>query len=244
MEQYDSLEHSNVYQNRAEELIKKGDATNAFPLLDAAEREQNTPAGREAWQALGDEGQANWHKVMADLYRQLNQLGDRVGPHHHHQNGAKIKHHTTQAEWARRGPNRRSQDCQTLAQQSLGKQSKALAWLQKASGQWNTPAGQEAWQILGDTGQASWHDKMAELYTQLRKPDLAREHTEQAEWVRKGPIGRATSHQLEAKEAITNGNPQDAIPHLNQAAEQWESREGQEAWDRLGTEKRANGVFF
>ncbi|MDR2372034.1 MAG: hypothetical protein LBD60_02710 [Puniceicoccales bacterium] len=85
---------------------------------------------------------------------------------------------------------------------------------------------------------------MAELYTQLRKPDLAREHTEQAEWARKGPIGRVTSHQLEAKKAITNGNPQDAISHLNQAAEQWESREGQEAWDRLGTEKRANWCFL
>jgi hypothetical protein len=115
------LERSNAYQNRAEELIKKGDATNAFPLLNAAEREQNTPAGREAWQALGDEKQANWHEKMADLCTHLNQLGNRVGPQHRQQNDAKIRHHTTQAEWAQRGPNRRSQDCQALAQQLLGK---------------------------------------------------------------------------------------------------------------------------
>jgi hypothetical protein len=241
-------DRSNRYQALADEAIKNNKPLVAELHLQKVAKQWNTPAGQKAWQALDDQGQVEWHSKMADLYNQVLQLGTRLNqlvPRTQQRLVNKAKHHTTQAKLAQMDPNKRSQLYQNLAKKALadGKPQNAFFHLEKAAEQWNTPTGQRAWQDLGDQGQMEWHNKMADLYKQAGNTNLGEYHTNQAKLAQMGPIKRVTFYQNQAKKALDNGNSQNAIKHLNLAAQQWQSREGEKAWEELGVANRANWLL-
>ncbi|MDR1907133.1 MAG: hypothetical protein LBQ03_02895 [Puniceicoccales bacterium] len=224
---FESIENLDYSLKQIELHIQSDNAESAAQLLELAGLQLDDLGNQAAWQQLKPIDRSKCCTRIADLCIQVNgkELAVRFLELAAQQF---VEAWRDQTSWQQLDPIELSKYCQQMADLCIqaDKKQAAVQLLNQAAKQWRTSRGQAAWQTLGHSRRADWHEYQLELFEQLGHVESITFHREQARFERLSLEGNHFQELVEL--ALNSNNGQLAAQLIAQLRGQWNTPEAQQ----------------